>query len=193
MKRSSILAAFALVAFAACNTVETTQTTTDAAATTAAPAGDVAYVRSDVVLTGCDIFQTEGVALREKTEKAQASWAKTEQGFQYEANQLQEKYSKGLITTANAQSQQAAIEKRIRNFQANTQKQAKALEEENYVFTNRTQDLFNRAVKQLNADKNYKMILDASMIIDADTTLDLSQQVLDIINELYATESAETK
>ncbi len=192
MKKLSIFAAFALVALVACNTAAPTQTS-ETESTPVAPSGEIAYVRSDVVLTSSDIFQTEGVALREKTEKAQASWTKAEQGFQYEANQLQEKYNKGLITTANAQTQQSSIESRMRTYQTNAQKEAQALEEENYVFSNRTQDLFRRAVSQLNANKDYKMIIDASLVIDADTTLDLSKRVLEIINELYAAEAASAK
>lgn len=189
MKRVSFFASVALLALVSCAT-ETTTDSVETQQTETAAAGDIAYVRSDLVLSQCDLFQTEGVALRTKTEKAQASWAKAEQGFQYEANQLQEKYQKGLITSANAQKQQESIQSRITRYQTNTQKEAQTLEEENYVLTNRAQDLFRRAVQQLNSDKNFKMILDASVIIDADTTLDLSDQVLVIINELYAAEQA---
>ncbi len=196
MKKFFILASLAALSLVACTTPAGTQSaeaqSSETQSTTTAASGAVAYVRSEMVLSSSDIFQTEGVALQTKTEKAQASWAKAEQGFQYEASQLQEKYQKGLITTANAQTQQTAIETRIRNYQTNAQKEAQALEEENYVFTNRAQDLFRRAVQQLNADKQYKMILDASLVIDADSTLDLSDQVLSIVNELYAAEKTET-
>ncbi len=194
MKKFFIFASLAAFSLVACTTPAESQSTESQSTEdqTIATSGAVAYVRSETVLSTSDIFQTEGAALQSKTEKAQASWAKAEQGFQYEASQLQEKYQKGLVTTANAQTQQAAIETRIRNYQANAQKEAQALEEENFVFSNRAQDLFRRAVQQLNADKQYKMILDASLVIDADTTLDLSTQVLAIVNELYAAEKSET-
>ncbi len=188
MKKVFIFASAAIIALTACNTTASTQTAVVEGEQTTAVAGDIAYVRTDLVLSQSEIYQTEGAALRTKTEKAQADWAKKEQGFQYEANQLQEKYQKGLITTANAQKQQASIESRVQTYQTNVQKEAQALEEENYVFSNRAQDLFRRAVSQLNANKDYKMILDASLVIDADTTLDLTEQVLTILNELYAAE-----
>jgi outer membrane protein len=57
----------------------------ESAQTEAAVEGDLAYVRVDYVLAQSDIYKTEGVALQTKTEKAQQSWAKKEQGFQYEA------------------------------------------------------------------------------------------------------------
>ena len=140
-----------------------------------------------------EIYKTEGVALQEKTEKASKSWAQKEKNLQYEATQLQEKYQKGLITTADAQKQQQNIERKIANYQTNTQKEAKTLEEENIVFTNRTQDLVMRAIREINADKKYKLIVNATALLDGDESLDISAAVLAKVNELYAKEKTEAK
>lgn len=174
----------------ACGT-KTTETSAEAAATETATAqqvgtGDIAYVQVEAVLAQCDLFLTEGKALQEKTEKAQKSWAQREQNLQAEAAQLQEKYQKGLITTRDAQATQESIQKRVASYQANAQKEAQSLDEENYVFTNRAQDLLHRAVQEINADKRYKLIVNASALIDADTTLDITAAVLAKVNELYA-------
>ncbi len=194
MKRLSIFACVAALAMTACDAT-TSQNTASTAATeceeSTKQCSEFAYVNVDRVLAECDLFQTEGIALQEKSRKSQEAWAKKEQGFQYEASQLQEKYQKGLITSANAQKQQESIERRVKNYQTSTQKEAQALEEENYVFTNRVQDLLHRAIDELNADKKYKMIINASALIDADTTLDQSVAVLDIVNKLYAAEKSE--
>ena len=155
--------------------------------------GDIAYVRVEYVMAESEIYKTEGIALQEKTEKASKAWAQKEKNLQYEATQLQEKYQKGLITTADAQKQQQNIERKIANYQTNTQKEAQALEEENMVFTNRTQDLVMRAIREINADKKYKLIVNASALLDGDETLDISAAVLAKVNELYAKEKAEAK
>ena len=180
----------AALVLTACGT-KTTETSAVAAATETATAqqvgtGDIAYVQVEAVLAQCDLFQTEGKALQEKTEKAQKSWAQREQNLQAEAAQLQEKYQKGLITTRDAQATQESIQKRVASYQANAQKEAQSLDEENYVFTNRAQDLLHRAVQEINADKRYKLIVNASALIDADTTLDITAAVLAKVNELYA-------
>lgn len=180
----------AALVLTACGT-KTTETSAEAAATETATAqqvgtGDIAYVQVEAVLAQCDLFLTEGKALQEKTEKAQKSWAQREQNLQAEAAQLQEKYQKGLITTRDAQATQESIQKRVASYQANTQKEAQSLDEENYVFTNRAQDLLHRAVQEINADKRYKLIVNASALIDADTTLDITAAVLAKVNELYA-------
>ena len=119
-------------------------------------------------------------------QKAQKSWAQREQNLQAEAAQLQEKYQKGLITTSDAQAQQKRIEQRAASFQSSAQKEAQKLDEENFVFTNRAQDLLQRAIREVNSDKRYKLIVNASALIDADSTLDISQSVLAKVNELYA-------
>ena len=138
--------------------------------------GDIAFVRVDYVLAQSQIYQTEGVALKDKTEKAQNAWAQKEKNLQYEASQLQEKYQKGLITTADAQQQ--SIEKKFANYQSSAQKEAQTLDEENYVFSNRTQDLIMRAIKEINADKKYKLIVNATALLDADDALDSCQRLV---------------
>lgn len=163
------------------------------AATETITGGDIAFVRVDYVLSQSQIYQTEGVALQEKTEKAQNAWAQKEKNLQYEASQLQEKYQKGLITTADAQKQQQSIEKKIANYQSSAQKEAQTLDEENYVFTNRTQDLVMRAIKEINADKKYKLVVNATALLDAADALDISEAVLTKVNELYAAEKASSE
>ena len=154
---------------------------------------DLAYVQVEAVLAQSDLFKSEGAALQEKTKKAQEGWAKKEQGLQYEAAQLQEKYQKGLMTTADAQSKQESIQKRVAAYQATAQKEAQKLDEENYVFTNRAQDLIHRAVQELNADKKYKLIINATSLVDADSLLDITPLVLAKVNELYAADKTADK
>ena len=194
MKNIFLTLLVAALSFASCeNKTATPAAEGEAAATETITGGDLAYVRVEYVLAESEIYKTEGVALQEKTQKAQNSWAQKEQNLQNEAAQLQEKYQKGLITTADAQKQSQSIEQRAANFQTNTQKEAQKLDEENYVFSNRTQDLLMRAIKEVNADKKYKMILNASALVDAVDALDISDVVLAKVNELYAAEKTEKK
>ncbi|MBQ5715262.1 MAG: OmpH family outer membrane protein [Alistipes sp.] len=190
MKKIFLSLMVAAMAFTACEQKAATEPATegDAAATEAVVEGDLAYVRVEYVLAESEIFKTEGVALQEKTEKAQKSWAQKEKNLQYEATQLQEKYQKGLMTTADFQQKGQALEKRAANFQTNTQKEMQSLEEENFVFTNRSQDLLMRAIKEINAEGKYKMVVNATALLDAAAALDISDAVLAKVNELYAKE-----
>ena len=190
MKKTLFPALAAALVLAACGTKTTGQAEVAAeAAAQQVVSSDIAYVQVEAVLAQCDLYKNEGVALQEKTEKAQKSWAQREQNLQAEAAQLQQKYEKGLITSRDAQAQQ----KRAESYQANAQKEAQTLDEENYVFTNRAQDLLHRAVQEINSGKKYKLILNASALIDADTTLNITPAVLAKVNELYAADQKAEK
>ena len=187
MKKTLFPALAAALVLAACGTKTTGQAEVAAeAAAQQVVSSDIAYVQVEAVLAQCDLYKNEGVALQEKTEKAQKSWAQREQNLQAEAAQLQQKYEKGLITSRDAQAQQESIQKKVASYQSNAQKEAQTLDEENYVFTNRAQDLLQRAVQEINAGKKYKLI-------DADTTLNITPAVLAKVNELYAADKKAEK
>ena len=193
MKKMLFTALVAACAMTACGTKTTETAAAAEEATREIGSSDIAYVQVEAVLAQCDLFLNEGKALQEKTQKAQKSWAQKEQNLQSEAAQLQEKYQKGLITTNDAQAQQQSIEKRVAAYQSSAQKEAQALDEENFVFTSRAQDLLHRAVQYINAGKKYKLIINSTALIDADTTLNITPAVLAKVNELYAADQKAEK
>ena len=193
MKKMLFTALVAACAMTACGTKTTETAAAAEEATREIGSSDIAYVQVEAVLAQCDLFLNEGKALQEKTQKAQKSWAQKEQNLQSEAAQLQEKYQKGLITTNDAQAQQQSIEKRVAAYQSSAQKEAQPLDEENFVFTNRAQDLLHRAVQDINAGKKYKLIINSTALIDADTTLNITPAVLAKVNELYAADQKAEK
>ena len=193
MKKMLFTALVAACAMTACGTKTTETAAAAEEATREIGSSDIAYVQVEAVLAQCDLFLNEGKALQEKTQKAQKSWAQKEQNLQSEAAQLQEKYQKGLITTNDAQAQQQSIEKRVAAYQSSAQKEAQALDEENFVFTNRAQDLLHRAVQDINAGKKYKLIINSTALINADTTLNITPAVLAKVNELYAADQKAEK
>ena len=190
MKKILLVAHAATAMMTSCKEAQTEKVEEGAAVATEV-VSDLAFVNTDIVFAESELFKTEGLALKEKTEKAQQGWAREEQKLQGEANKLQEKYQKALITTRDAQTQQESIERRALNLQNRVQREAQTLDEENVVFTNRMQDLLLRAVQEINADKKYKMVVNASALLDADMALDITDAVLAKFNELYAAEKAE--
>jgi outer membrane protein len=191
--RKIFIAALAFLAFAGCKEGKKGAESAEKSATEVVAEGDLAYVNVDYVLAESDIFKTEGVALREKTEKTQQKWAKKEQNLQNDIQQLAEKYQKGLITTRSAQEKEQELQKLAASYQTAAQKEGRELEEEAAVFQNRMNDLLMRAVQEVNANKQYKMIVAASALLDADESLDLTEKILAKVNELYAAEKSESK
>ena len=189
-----LFAALALVFAASCNNAQqTTATEQPTEATTEVATSGFVYVRTEAVFAESEIFKTEGVALQAKNEKTQKALAEKEQKLQNEMVQLQEKYQKGLITTIEAQRKEQDLQKRANEYQQSAQKQLRALEEENVVFQNRMGDLMQRAINEINADGAYKMIVNATALLDAAEELDITSLVLAKVNELYAADKASSK
>ena len=188
-----LFAALALVFAASCNNAPKTTATDAAEAKTEVTSADIVFVRPEAVFAESEIFKTEGVALQAKNEKTQKALAEKEQKLQNEMVQLQEKYQKGLITTIEAQRKEQDLQKRAAEYQESAQKQLRALEEENIVFQNRMADLMQRAIREINAEGAYKMIVNATALLDASEQLDITSIVLTKVDEIYAADKASSK
>ena len=175
--------------------------------------GDVVFVDLDYIMASSKFYATEGVALETKVQNfqqksltIQEGWAKKEQNLateynklQAEAAKLEEEYAKGLITTLNAQKKQEeiqtkanAIQTKMNNFQTTVQtegqqlsKEEQELNEEQLVLMNRFKDITSKAIDELNADRRYKMIINAVSVVDAEPSLNISDVVLKRVDELY--------
>ena len=175
--------------------------------------GDVVFIDLDYIMATSKFYAVEGVALETKAQNfqqksltMQENWAKKEQNLaaeysklQAEAAKLEEDYAKGLITTLNAQKKQEeiqakanTIQTKMNNFQTTVQtegvelqKEEQALNEEQLVLMNRFKTLASKAIDEINADRRYKMIINAVSVVDADPALNISDLVLERVNALY--------
>ena len=153
--------------------------------------GAIVYIDLDRILMDYDMANDLRSVVETKAQNIQAEVNRV----QGEAAKLQEKYQKGLITTADFQQQGQALETRMQkaqtnyeNLQANYQKDAAAMQEELNVLNHRIANYISQAVEELNADGRYKMIIDATMLVHASPELDMTPAVLAKVNELYAAE-----
>ncbi|MBO5832335.1 MAG: OmpH family outer membrane protein [Alistipes sp.] len=175
--------------------------------------GDVVYVDLDYIMSSSKLYASEGKALETKMQEfqvraaeAQDGWAKKEQSLaqeynklQNEAMKLQQDYEKGLVTTLKAQERQAELQKKGESIQTRMtalqttvqtegqklQTEEQALAEEQMVLMNRFQSIARKAIEELNADRRYKMIINAVSVVDADPSLNISDLVLKKVDELY--------
>ena len=181
--------------------------------------GDVVFIDLDYIMAASKFNAKEGVELETKMQNfqqksitTQENWKKKEQSLaneynklQAEAAKLEEDYAKGLITTLNAQKKQEeiqtkanSIQTKMNNFQATVQKEGQELQveeqnlnEEYMVLMNRFKDLVNKAIEEVNADRRYKMIINAVSVVDANPELNISDLVLERVDALYEAEPAQ--
>lgn len=180
--------------------------------------GDVVFVDLDYIMASSKFNAKEGVELETKMQNfqqkslaTQEGWKKEEENLaneynklQVEAAKLEEDYAKGLITTLNAQKKQEeiqtkanSIQTKMNNFQATVQTEGQDLQveeqnlnEEYVVLMNRFKDLVSKAIDEINADRRYKMIINAVSVVDANPELNISDIVLERVDALYEAESA---
>ena len=191
----------------------TTTESTEVKTVECVASGDVVYIDVDFMLASSKLYAAEGKALEAKMQEFQTRAASTQEGWaqkeqsiaaeynklQNDAVKLQQDYEKGLITTLNAQQKgeelakkEQSIQTRMNSLQTTAQKEGEqlakdeqALAEEQIVLMNRFQELTRKALEEINADKRYKMILNAASVIDADPSLNISSLVLQKVDELY--------
>lgn len=180
--------------------------------------GDVVFVDLDYIMASSKFNAKEGVELETKMQNfqqkslaTQEGWKKKEENLaneynklQVEAAKLEEDYAKGLITTLNAQKKQEeiqtkanSIQTKMNNFQTTVQTEGQDLQveeqnlnEEYVVLMNRFKDLVSKAIDEINADRRYKMIINAVSVVDANPELNISDIVLERVDALYEAESA---
>lgn len=192
---------------------KTTSDTTEVRTVECVASGDIVYIDVDYMFASSKLYAAEGKAFEEKMQafeqkvvSTQESWSRKEQNLaneysklQSDAVKVQQDYQNGLITTLNYQQKmeefaekEQSIQTRMASLQSSIQSEGQALAEEEQalaeeqiVLANRFQLLTRKALDELNADKRYKMIINAASVIDADPTLNISSLVLQKIDELY--------
>jgi outer membrane protein len=85
----------------------------------------------------------------------------------------------------------AALQTTVQTEGTTLQTEEQALAEEQVVLMNRFQELARQAINEINADRRYKMIINAVSVVDADPTLNISDLVLKSVDALYEAGSLE--
>lgn len=184
----------------------TTETVDDSAPMSVETPTDAPVVASDIVYLdlaylsiSSKIYLTEGVAFEKKftdfqkrVQTAQSTWQNKEQSIAAEMQKIQSDYENGMITSITAQQKSDDLQKRYVEYQQGVEKEAKKLADEEakvaeqqQVLDNRFAKLVELAVKSVNADGRYKMIISKDVVVDANEQLNISALVLAEMDRLY--------
>ena len=154
---------------------------------------DIAYIRMDSLVTNYDRVTDMRSAFEAKATKIQGDLQARARSLQNEMVSFEDKINKGLMTSRDAQAEQARIQTKGQQFEADQQAQLSELAEEEQVMTNQIFYAVSDYVAKFNSDLRYKMILNTSggmPVIHADPALDITSEVLKGLNEEYAAEKA---
>jgi outer membrane protein len=152
----------------------------------------IAYVNVDTLITRFDMFFDRRDDLMEKQNKAEAELNSKAGQYEKNARDYQDKVTKGLVTRATAADMEQALlqqQQELMNLRDNLQ--ANLLEEEQ-VMNRQILEYITSFLEENKSDYNYQYILGKSFggqVLYGDSTLDITQKVLDALNTKYQAEN----
>jgi outer membrane protein len=151
----------------------------------------IAFVNIDSVIYKFDMFFDRREDLMAKQKKAEAELSS--KGIQYEksARDYQDKVSKGLVTRATAAEMEQALYQQQQELVTLRDNLQSNLLEEEQVMNRQIVDYITTFLEENKSDYNYQYILGKSFgspVLYGDAGLDITQKVLDALNQKYKAE-----
>ena len=160
-------------------------------AATVAPVGGIAYINIDTVIFKFDMFTDRRNDLLSKQQSAEAEL--NSKGSQYEkgVRDYQDKVNKGLITRATAAQMEQTLTQQQQELVSLRDKLQSNLMEEEQVMNRQILEYITTFLEANKSEYNYQFILGksfGSVVLYSDSALDITQKVLDAINQKYQAE-----
>lgn len=155
-----------------------------------ATSGDIAYFNIDSLVSRYDMYLDLKADYEAKAKKADAELTSKGRSLENDIRDFQEKVQKGLVTSSQAQTMQDNLSKKQNAFVEHRDKVMGEMAEEEQVMLNKIHYSITEYLKKFNSDFRFKMILSSTTgggpVMSADPSLDITQVLLDGMNEEYA-------
>jgi outer membrane protein len=158
---------------------------------TAVQAQGIAFVNIDSVIYKFDMFFDRREELMAKQKKAEAELNSKGTLYEKNAKDYQEKVSKGLVTRATAAEMEQALYQQQQELVTLRDNLQSNLLEEEQVMNRQIVDYITTFLEANKSDYNYQYILGKSFgspVLYGDSGLDITQKVLDALNQKYKAE-----
>lgn len=158
------------------------------AETTSAAKGDIVYIQLDRILQEYDMANDLRSVVETKVQNIQAEVDRRGKKLETDVNDFQEKLNKGLMTRSVAEVQSEKLRQQEADFNTYANQKQNEIMEEQTVMMNQLADAIKTFLDKYNEDKKYAMILTnqgGAPVITADSTLDITDDVLVKLNEEY--------
>jgi outer membrane protein len=158
---------------------------------TTIPLQGIAYVNIDSVIYKFDMFFDRRDELLAKQKSAEAELNSKGSAYEKAGKDYQDKVNKGLITRATAaQMEQALVQQQQELVNLRDKLQSNLMEEEQ-VMNRQILEYITKFLEANKAEYNYQLILGksfGSVILYSDSTMDITQRVIDELNKKYKAE-----
>lgn len=154
---------------------------------TIAPNGlTIAYVNIDSVLDQYILYNKLSLEIDGKQKNLEKELQGKMLSLQNKVNKLQNQYEQRLITTQTYQEQLANLQREQETIEKWRQEKALELNDDLLKLQKRIYDSILNVIKTINKENKYSIIMANSTtgpILDADKTLDLTKEVIKILND----------
>jgi outer membrane protein len=157
----------------------------------AMPAGGIAYVNIDSVIFKFDMFFDRREELLTKSKSAEAELNSKGTQFQKDGKDYQDKVTKGLITRATAAQIEQSLTQQQQDLITLRDKLQSNLMEEEQVMNRQILEYITKFLEENRSEYNYQFILGksfGSVVLYSESSLDISQKVIDALNKKYKAE-----
>lgn len=176
---------------AAETTVENGETTEVTAAK-----GDIVFIDLDVILQQYDMANDLRSVVETKISNIQAEVNRRAKKLEGDVNAFQEKINKGLMTRSVAEAQGQKLQQQEIDFNNYAAQKQNEINEEQVVMMNQLADAIQTFLDKYNEEKQYAMIITnqgGAPVITGDAALDITEDVLNGLNEEYIKTKKENK
>ena len=150
--------------------------------------GDIVYVDLDRILMEYDMANDLRSVVETKAQNIQAEITRRGKKLESDVKAFQDKVNKGLMTRSVAEVQQQKLMQQEQQFNEYAAQKQAEIQEEQVVMMNQLGDAIKTFLDKYNAEKQYAMILTnngGAPVITADTSLDITEDVLAGLNDEY--------
>jgi outer membrane protein len=151
----------------------------------------IAYINIDSVIFKFDMFFDRRGELVEKQKNAEAEMNSRGKLYEKNARDYQDKISKGLVTRSVAAEMEQQLYQQQQELMSLRDKLQSDLLEEEQVMNRQIVDYITNFLEENKSDYNYNYILGksfGSVVLYADSGLNITRNVLDALNTRYKAE-----
>jgi len=188
---AAVIALFVLH-FTGSNTEEPVMQRNNAdSAYTAAGPSKIAYFKIDSVMTNWELYFEMQEKLSKKQQQLESDFENKSQSFMKRVEDAQYKMQRGLVTRAEAEQLQQQLAQEEQSLMGLQNNYATQIQEEGVVKNRQMIDKIEQYLESYNEERGFDYIFSYSFggnLFYGDDALDITQEVIDGINEMFPSE-----
>lgn len=174
--------------------VESTNKSDSTTASAIAYSGQIAFIRMDTLMNNYGMYIDLSDEFTKKSQNVQNELVSKGRALEMEGRQLEESYQKGSLTRFQVESKAQELQKKQQDIVTYRDRKLGELQQQEAEISQKIGSVIKDYLNEFNAEKKYSMILQTvagSPILVADPALDITNEILEVLNKRYK-ESLET-